>query len=492
MMEVSNDPAFENDLQKWEGYDQIKNFYCMPEVPIDFDKLSRARLRYWDMNRHLYDESRLIQIDTHRPGDMGAEKASSSQVDHALKHWAIKHGPKDFSFETIKGRETKCEERQAVLKDKADAVAKEKKISELQLLVAKLTKAQDQKTRVAGKPPVKVSLTEPICEEISAVNMGRKRPSPAPLSLVASPRLPIASTFLSSDSNNQLAEELKKKEFEVILKQKRLQALELEMEAAKKELALRALQQQKQITQARVDLELQAIHTDKREMLHAAKQRQQFLHDQDQTIRYQQLAEDRLFMKESIRRQWQVEDRESENQARRNQNRDAIEMATRSNEVTILQSLLYAQRDIQLLPQQPLKQFNAPQSLHFHPSNYPQHLPEHHQLNSQPQHPAVATSPITSPTPPPHYHPSFSLSAVSSTPSRPATKYLPSEPREAPKYYEEPTMKIDSMFPELGSSSITMTRQEKRERDFEDMTVEEIEQRLLRAQEQLEAEVSGN
>ena len=53
-------------------------------------------------------------------------------------------------------------------------------------------------------------------------------------------------------------------------------------------------------------------------------------------------------------------------------------------------------------------------------------------------------------------------------------------------------MKIDSMFPELGSSSITMTRQEKRERDFEDMTVEEIEQRLLRAQEQLEAEVSGN
>jgi len=67
MVEVSTDPLSENDIQKWEGYEQIKNFYCMPEKPIDFDKLSRARLRYWDMNRHLYDDSRLIEIDTHRP-----------------------------------------------------------------------------------------------------------------------------------------------------------------------------------------------------------------------------------------------------------------------------------------------------------------------------------------------------------------------------------------------------------------------------------------
>ena len=54
MMEVNSDPTTnDNDLQKWEGYDLIKNFYCMPEVPIDYDKLSRARLRYWDKMKQL-------------------------------------------------------------------------------------------------------------------------------------------------------------------------------------------------------------------------------------------------------------------------------------------------------------------------------------------------------------------------------------------------------------------------------------------------------
>jgi hypothetical protein len=88
MMKVG---SVSEEVQCWEGYDKIRHFYVMPEVPIDYDKLSRARLKYWDMNKHLYDESRLIQIDTHRPGDLTVEKATTYQLETSWKMWAIKH-----------------------------------------------------------------------------------------------------------------------------------------------------------------------------------------------------------------------------------------------------------------------------------------------------------------------------------------------------------------------------------------------------------------
>jgi hypothetical protein len=43
MMEVG---SVLDEVQSWEGYDKIKHFFVMPEIPIDNDKLARARLKY--------------------------------------------------------------------------------------------------------------------------------------------------------------------------------------------------------------------------------------------------------------------------------------------------------------------------------------------------------------------------------------------------------------------------------------------------------------
>lgn len=559
MLEVSSDPAVENDIQRWEGYDQIKNFYCMPEISVDYDKLSRARLRYWDMNRHIYDENRLIQIDTHRPSDMGVERASPAQVEQSFKHWAILHGPRDVitdSFSKSKEATTKCEERTAFLKEKSVIVAKEKRINELLLLVEKLTKAQEQqKAKTSVKQPSPVILTT----EEDRTTIGKKRsssgsaifsptipstvfhqPQYSPLQVTPQghvynqhypqyhhyhPSLPVvqppvqvynehnvstcAAPSIASNTysvmHNQWEAELKRKDFEVTLKEKRLKGMELDIEAARKELAMRAIQQQTKVSQARSDLEMQAIHNDKRELIQAARSRQQFLHDQDHAIRYQQISEDRLFMKEAVRRQWHVEDRETENNARRNHNRDIIEMAARANDSTTLQSLLHAQR--QLVGYQ------------FPPNPLPHPLPFYHQ--------AHFTPPVPLPPPPPpsslqsshnntkvHYQSSTTvIPPMPTLQQRPPQQFsLPttvifqpdqgksstasamcgfSVPAAVPpfKYHEEPPGDDNTLFPEYQSSN-AQTDSEGR-MSYDKMSSEQIEEFLHHAQAQLEAEFNA-
>ena len=530
MIEVStDDPQSENDIQKWEGYEQIKNFYCMPEIPIDYDKLSRARLRYWDMNRHLYDDNRLIQIDTHRPSDMGVEKATPMQVEQSFKHWAIKHGPRDVLASSVvnTNQETKCEERKAFLKDKSEGLAKDKKIAELLALVEKLSKAVDQKTKSVSVTKQTTAKTPSVvvpAAVVDNVSIGKKRPfladyrSPANLSIPSPPAATppifhsypsnppppvhvfsqhnVSTAALNTDNNSQQlqwAEELRQKAHEVSLKEKRVQALQLDIDAARKELALRAIQQEKDKAQARSDLELQVIHADKREVLYAAKQRQQFLHDQDHAIRYQQISEDRLFTKEAVRRQWQVEDRETENQARRNQNRDAMDMATRANETAVLQSLLVAQKQ-QWLPFSPPPPPPFPPSYYYPMQQQPQFHGHHHQpgplLPSPISSPAFDAHRITSPVvgypPMPKPAATPSSDSIPSSHSTPSQKYgISVQETPANHYHQEPAYKESSM--EWQQAGFTTEP-----KSLEDMTVEEIQLMLSKAQSQLNEEFANN
>ena len=531
MVEVSTDPLSENDIQKWEGYEQIKNFYCMPEKPIDFDKLSRARLRYWDMNRHLYDDSRLIQIDTHRPSDMGVERATPLQVEHSFKHWTIKHGPRDILLPPsgVINKETKCEERQTFLKDKAEGLVKAKRIAELEALVEKLSKTNEQKTKgVFSKQVSAKSSSVVVPTVVDNISSGKKRPlladygSPAfslaspsagssascpppyysyPPLVVGNPppppRVHVVSQHNASTATlptidnvtalpNHWAEELNRKSFEVTMKEKRVQALQLDIEAGRKELALRAQQQQRAKAQAQADLELQTIYANKQEVAHQAQKRQQFLHDQANALQNQQLSEDRLFMKEAIRRQWQFEDRETENQARRNQNRDAMDMATRANETAVLQSLLSAQK--QSLPFPP-QQFPPPYPTQPPPQfRYPPHP-----VFSHPPPPEYAahtlTSPVVFPPMPPH-QPTPPTTSSSSHHVTPAQKYGISVPETPPfKYHQEPTppCPINIMYPEHQSFSIAGSIDESK--SIEDLSADEIQQMLVNAQAQLNAEL---
>ena len=516
MVEVSTDPLSENDIQKWEGYEQIKNFYCMPEISIDYDKLSRARLRYWDMNRHIYDDSRLIQIDTHRPSDMGVERATPMQVEQSFKHWTIKHGPRDcIPPPVVNSKDSKCEERQAFLKDKAENVVKDQKIAELKILVDKLSKVQDQKTKgVAAKQPS--SKSSPVVLPTTS-SIGRKRScssvqSPAALPTEHYSYLPTmenppvhvfnqrnATTATHTIDNitflqNQWAADIRKKEFENSMKESRVKALQLDIEAARKELALRAIKQEQQKAQATADLEMQAIHAQKREQIHAANHRQQFLHDRDQSVRYQQLSEDRLFMKEAVRRQWQVEDRETENQARRNHNRDAMEMATRANETTVLQSLLFSQRPMPFLPRPP----PPPPTM----SPYPLQMPQPFHQQQIPQHQQLM-SPLSWPVIPPMPRPPIMPASNSSANHlAPATKYGIPVPETPPNHFhQEPApYPVENMFPEYQSWSVAVASQSSssipaqdaeptnESKTFEDMSVEEIQQMLVNAQSLLDAE----
>jgi hypothetical protein len=473
MTEVSTDPSIENDIQKWEGYDQIKSFYCMPEVSVDYDKLSFMRERYWKSNRHIYKDDKFILIDTHRPGDQAEGTATAAQVEQKFKLWSIKEGPRDVIADAVvaKGnKESICEVRKGFLKDKAETVAKDKKISELELTIEKLNKSIEQKSKVAATPlPAKQSPVVPT-PEISVV--GKKRPltESAVSSSSSSSNSPFhvapqyfqyshppssynfhnpnftCSAAVSIDNNTiihqqqKLAEErnkkdhdnaleIKKRDHANALKEKRVKELELEVEASRKELALRACEHETKIAKAKADLELQTINRDKREREHAMQKRQEFLHDQDNAIRYQQQTEDRLFHQESIKRRWAVEDRNREDENRRNHYRDIMDITSRSNENNIIHAILNAQRpNYQVHPPQFPPNPLITQPLHQQPPA--QGVPYYSQY-SQPNPPmpvpTISTHPFHQQTPimqAAQYYPQY----AQSNPPMPVPKTTPPPP----------------------------------------------------------------
>jgi hypothetical protein len=354
MMEVDSSStsgsSISDEVQSWEGYDRIKHFYVMPEVQVDCDKLSRARLKYWDMSRHLYDESRLIQIDTHRPGDMTVDRATTHQVETSWKMWAIKHGPRDILAdvkipvaERPPSRTVQIKEKAELKEAKSTITVKNVKISDLEKQVAKL---QSQLKAVKAAPPAVAAASgnkrgafqvAQYTEETDAPP--RKRAfvmtSSSKSSPVVQPMMRMSSTSTSRISPVviqqaspvvvEMTQELQKTELEFSIQQKKIEVLQLQLVAAQKQAAINQLKNDQTISKARHDLELTGIHNDQKEQLQAARSRQNYIND-----------EDRAFQKESIRRQWQVEDRQVATSK-------ILDMATKANELPMLQTLLSSQ-----------------------------------------------------------------------------------------------------------------------------------------------------
>jgi hypothetical protein len=74
-----------NDVTKkveyWLNTDLIKDFTCYPGIAIDVQNILKIRFQYFDSQRWLYDESRLIPIDTHKPGDFSESNETKVNIN---------------------------------------------------------------------------------------------------------------------------------------------------------------------------------------------------------------------------------------------------------------------------------------------------------------------------------------------------------------------------------------------------------------------------
>jgi hypothetical protein len=355
MIEVDSSTSgstISDEVQSWEGYDRIKHFYVMPEVHVDYDKLSRARLKFWDMSRHLYDESRLIQIDTHRPGDMTVDRATTQQVETSWKMWAIKHGPRDILAdvkipvaERPPSRAVQIKEKAELKEAKSTITVKNVKISDLEKQVSKL----QAQLKAVKAPPAAASSNKrdfqvahdteethaPAKKRAVVTTSSSSNNSYTMSSPVVQPMMRITSASTASISPVvmhqaspvvvEMTQELHKTELEYSIQQKKIEVLQLQLIAAQKQAAINQLRNDQTISKARHDLVLTGIHNDQREQQQAARSRQNYIND-----------EDRAFQKESIRRQWQVEDRQVATSK-------LLDMATKANELPMLQTLLSSQ-----------------------------------------------------------------------------------------------------------------------------------------------------
>jgi hypothetical protein len=328
MMEVG---SVSEEVQSWEGYEKIKHFFVMPEVPIDYDKLARARLKYWDMNKHIYEESRLIQIDTHRPGDLTVERASTVQLENSWKMWTIKHGPRDILATAILPEAPRVSQMKenAQLRDAQTAITtKNAKINDLE---KKLALLQTQLKAKATAPPSTSNkrdlqavqeeemISPTFKKRVVMTETSRKDNSGGflPVQYTTRPTAHHANSALV-----EMSQELKKTELEKSISQNRIRILELQLLAAQKQTALLDAKNEQTVAKARHNLELNGIHIDQREMQQAARNRMNAIHD-----------EDRTWQKESARRQWLVEDRQV----------SASRILDLAHELPTLQTLLSAQ-----------------------------------------------------------------------------------------------------------------------------------------------------
>ena len=62
-------------IELWKDLDQIKQFYCHPEVEVDCVYLNDSKFKYFDRYRWLpvYDDANRIPRDTHYPGAINDE-----------------------------------------------------------------------------------------------------------------------------------------------------------------------------------------------------------------------------------------------------------------------------------------------------------------------------------------------------------------------------------------------------------------------------------
>ena len=92
MKEVGEGNA--SKIECWAGWNSIKYFYVVPEVPIPVQTLLEERQQYWKCNNYLYRPDQNFLLDTKSPGVRTQLDATVEQIQRAEKYWSVKAGPK--------------------------------------------------------------------------------------------------------------------------------------------------------------------------------------------------------------------------------------------------------------------------------------------------------------------------------------------------------------------------------------------------------------
>jgi len=58
------------NIERWDRFDIIKKWYCIPDAPIDVNSYFEVFFKYCDKARYFYDKSRMVNRNTKHPGNL--------------------------------------------------------------------------------------------------------------------------------------------------------------------------------------------------------------------------------------------------------------------------------------------------------------------------------------------------------------------------------------------------------------------------------------
>jgi hypothetical protein len=82
----------QKQCELWKETTLLKEFWCCPEIPIDFNTINNARDHFLYSHRWLYDETRRCPRDTKNPGNFSSEWQRDNHLELSQK-WELRAGP---------------------------------------------------------------------------------------------------------------------------------------------------------------------------------------------------------------------------------------------------------------------------------------------------------------------------------------------------------------------------------------------------------------
>jgi len=163
-------------LERWEGISNMKYFYACPEIPVNHQEIKEDRHRYWDCEQHLYQESRLVCLDTRKPGDKTVPKEKSEVVSDRFKEWMLYPGTlKPTSESMIEDSSLAATRKLRVQEDKAmkESIERQKRIEAQIEAAAKSMNSDSASKGQQGKKRAKKNTTS---EVVTSSSKGLREP----------------------------------------------------------------------------------------------------------------------------------------------------------------------------------------------------------------------------------------------------------------------------------------------------------------------------
>ena len=165
-------------LERWEGLSNMKYFYACPDIPVNHQEIRLERHRYWDCEQHIYKESRLVFLDTRKPGDKTLPEEKPELVKERFEEWTVYPGQLKSTSASMIEDASLAVTRKLRLQEEKEMKLKEslarQKIIEAQIEAAKNNAADSGSTTVKGtkrtkKPAVETSSKKGSREAVAKV-----------------------------------------------------------------------------------------------------------------------------------------------------------------------------------------------------------------------------------------------------------------------------------------------------------------------------------